>query len=698
MFDIVYCYFPITFRPPPDDPYGITAQDLKNRLRECIASTHYFAGQVFPSLIEKLDSTSQNVKMDVLQTMTACALSYGPTTMSAQSSQLWDAVKFEILNSAGEDDLANEALQTLKAIATCLSKGLTTVPPANTPLARYLKAIVKECLELLKEPQQKQAKPAGQILATVATASAPAYAFVMQSTLPALLLIYSDAGVIAKERALMQCLNRFFESAIAVYGTWTDVAASPAIENPFEEHREKLFGIYSQALMGSNREETSFRMTAMKGLGRLCDIRRFLADNEIGMVVQYLDEIALEREEKDEVRDEALQNLRNISKFKSSLIMQITFPAFMSQLPDSEEESREENKPYLGTLEALAKLSLERPVFEVLLTRLLNKLEVVLHAGSGPEYPRAILSTILHVLQQKAQSTLDDTKAYYNRLIPPLLTKTIIPLVAGEGASAVLAEDSVLDVTGRLVRIITHELDAEHQDMIMRETFSLFVNHQPSGIIAEKADAVAASFRPLDKDASQEVAGCTVILTSVLAASRREIPLPVPSLPDFLRHLISLAQAPKSPAHRLALLRAIGLVVNKWIKDAADMAAVKEQTQALLSSLEDPTLQGERLRILFWVATALLLRGEKFGMEVVLRLVELLAHPTLGSTAARGFAVLLGQDEFLNADNFAVVRLLYKQRAFSQCVPEIISQFKSSSSGPSPSPPPSPITNPPGRN
>lgn len=25
-------YFPITFRPPPDDPYGITAEDLKKAL------------------------------------------------------------------------------------------------------------------------------------------------------------------------------------------------------------------------------------------------------------------------------------------------------------------------------------------------------------------------------------------------------------------------------------------------------------------------------------------------------------------------------------------------------------------------------------------------------------------------------------------------------------------------------------------
>jgi DNA repair/transcription protein MET18/MMS19 len=33
LFNIIFCYFPITFRAPADDPYGITSEDLKNALR-----------------------------------------------------------------------------------------------------------------------------------------------------------------------------------------------------------------------------------------------------------------------------------------------------------------------------------------------------------------------------------------------------------------------------------------------------------------------------------------------------------------------------------------------------------------------------------------------------------------------------------------------------------------------------------------
>lgn len=63
LFDSVFNYFPITFKPPPDDPYGITAQHLKDRLRDCIASTSDFAPYAFPALLDKLDSTSMNTKV-----------------------------------------------------------------------------------------------------------------------------------------------------------------------------------------------------------------------------------------------------------------------------------------------------------------------------------------------------------------------------------------------------------------------------------------------------------------------------------------------------------------------------------------------------------------------------------------------------------------------------------------------------------
>ena len=62
-FNAVFDYFPITFKPPPNDPYGITPEQLKDRLRGCIASTDALAPFAVPALLDKLDATSPNTKV-----------------------------------------------------------------------------------------------------------------------------------------------------------------------------------------------------------------------------------------------------------------------------------------------------------------------------------------------------------------------------------------------------------------------------------------------------------------------------------------------------------------------------------------------------------------------------------------------------------------------------------------------------------
>jgi len=60
---VTFCYFPITFRPPPDDPYGITSEHLKIGLRDCLSATPYFAKFALPLLLEKLSSSSGSAKV-----------------------------------------------------------------------------------------------------------------------------------------------------------------------------------------------------------------------------------------------------------------------------------------------------------------------------------------------------------------------------------------------------------------------------------------------------------------------------------------------------------------------------------------------------------------------------------------------------------------------------------------------------------
>jgi DNA repair/transcription protein MET18/MMS19 len=75
--------------------------------------------------------------------------------------------------------------------------------------------------------------------------------------------------------------------------------------------------------------------------------------------------------------------LADLAKSKPQLILDIAFPAFLAELPDSEvsekrDASIRQRKGYKEILASLAQISSERVIFEVLLRRLFSKLEVVL--------------------------------------------------------------------------------------------------------------------------------------------------------------------------------------------------------------------------------------------------------------------------------------------------------------------------------
>jgi DNA repair/transcription protein MET18/MMS19 len=187
--------------------------------------------------------------------------------------------------------------------------------------------------------------------------------------------------------------------------------------------------------------------------------------------------------------------------------MDITFPAFMAKLPDSDTDG---SIHYINTLEGLAKLGVEREIFEVLMRRLLNKLNVVLQNNSSLAYPKAILSTLYYVLSLRSLEDDPNLQVYYDRLVSGLIQKAVHPL-QGIGNATALNDEGVLEVIGRLANLIVRSLDAGRQESVVSEIFNLYGSQQRD------------QFNPLAADASPEQ-GRTIILSSyLLAGIRREV-------------------------------------------------------------------------------------------------------------------------------------------------------------------------------
>lgn len=664
LFDSVFCYFPITFRPPPDDPYGITAQDLKTRLRDCIAASEQFAPFAFPQLIDKLDSTSPNVKKDVLQTIASCATSYGVTQLSNYSVTLWDSLKYEILN-VQEEDLADEALAALQAIASRLSHGLTSFDQPS-PLAIYLRPITKECNEQLQEPQHKQAKPAGQILSSLSRASPIALYLVVRAVMPSILTIYQAAESILKQRALLEVLIQIFDSAIAIQDTGSSSSLPKDILNPLELFKDRFFMLASQALMSTAAEEVSFRVMATRALLRLCSLRNFLQENEAGMIVQYLDEIILLEDSngRDDLKNEAIKALVEISKIKPNLIMSITFPAFMARLPDY---SPSDQRSYLVMLEGLARLSVERTISETLIRRLLSKLDLVLENDGSSAYARAILSTLYYVLSQRNLAADSSINTYYEKIVVGLINR-VVSASMGQRPTTALNDELALETLGRLANLIVRALDQEKQQSVGLQIYSLF---------ADKGAFLSIPDRP-DSPRMQRM---TMILSTWLMAGIRRANFLSSAGPDhgelqiLLDKLVRHALSEDVPAIRNNLLRQISLITNKFLSPEQIYFATDILWKQSSGLIEAEKLTENSIRVIFWISKGLILRQAKTE-EVLQRLLSLLSSESHGLVGGRGFGLLLAPDEVLSKENDATIRLLSKQKVFDFCIPRIAADFR----------------------
>lgn len=589
--------------------------------------------------------------------------------MSKFSITVWDVLKFEILN-AQEEFLSESSLEALQAIAKRLSEGVTKVSQ-ELPLAKYLQPITKECNEQLQEPQNKKAKPSQSILNCVSAASPVSFALVVQTVVAPIFTLYQEADGIIKQRALLETLNNLFEAATNVFGQWTNREAGVAIENPLLEFKDQFSELYGQALMGAAKEEVSFRVTALKGFLRLSTLRDFFQENEIGLFVQYLDEILLKEESvgRDDLKKEAIAALAEISKHKHRLIVDITFPAFVATLPEEDEGS---DVLYLPTLETLAQISVERDIFETLFRRLFSKLSILLQKEQpgSVAYPRAILATLLYVMQQRNMAQDHSIDLYFDKIVVGLC-REVAASASGKAKNRILNDPTVLDILGRLCNLLVRSVSPQKQEQVAENVYTLF---------SAGDDFVPVPFiQTTSADQERTIIISTYLLAGLSKDCGSHIPHTSPDMSALLSDLVNRSVASTEPAIHQAYLRHLALLVNKFLSKQ-DLTIAEQLFDSLLQK-QDPdsqSLSPATIRTIFWLAKALVLRLAPTTTHVVTSLLTLLSSPDQQTsvTAAQSFAVILGEDDILSTTNGATIRLLCRQRLFTTVIPLISSRIR----------------------
>lgn len=650
LFDAVFNYFPITFRPPPNDPYGITAQDLKDRLRYCIASSAELAPYAFPALLDKLDSTSMNTKRDVIQTITSCVENYGPQTVSLYSVTLWDALKFEILQ-VQDEDLAQAALEALAGIAAQLSKN------TEGALIAYLKPIAKEGNEHLEDAPTKQSQATERILEQVAAASHASCNFFIGAVFPTIFALYSNADAITKRRGLVEVLNGLLRADVKVFGEWKSIEGQPSVQahNSLRDQHGQTLELLINGLSHTPQKEVSFRLATLSALTNLLKARSVLGSQDLSRTTSILADIVLNEEPygNDDVKTASMSSLVEAAQQKPQLVIDNAFPQFLSKLPDTDPEGPSN---YLFVLEAFAQTAKEGQVFPTVVVRLRNKLNAALHQNATPKFIQSILAALLYAFNQGTVSfrATQGSIPYYDDLVLPLITQAA---AATETENLALRDEGVLELIGKLANVVIRPQTTEVQNSITPQLYTLF---NSTDALVVQAQSPSSGKHLL------------ILATYLLAAVNRDVALPR-SVPEMLSLLKGNAQRDGlSPRIRLACVEQISLLVNKHIPagELSQLVASEVRPQDLLH--ENHSID---IRIAFAVTKAVLLRNASFLPEILHTLLLALSLQNGGLTIAHGFASLLQPGEILCKENHCIISALHRQKLLNLVVSDISGSF-----------------------
>ncbi|XP_025095923.1 MMS19 nucleotide excision repair protein homolog isoform X2 [Pomacea canaliculata] len=184
MFEVNACYFPVDFVPPPNDPHGITRDDLRLALQHVMSATPLFAQYCYPLLLEKMSSDVQSAKVDALKTLIACLPVYQMNHLQEYLGSLFSQIIREVRSHVSEE-IVHFSLEAITAITKELSKD-------SLQLAAYLTENKADLLHQAQSDSPAMQLVSLQVLVAMAKASAQACLNVAAVALPVICSCYQQ--------------------------------------------------------------------------------------------------------------------------------------------------------------------------------------------------------------------------------------------------------------------------------------------------------------------------------------------------------------------------------------------------------------------------------------------------------------------------------------------------------------------------
>ncbi|CCH42497.1 MMS19 nucleotide excision repair protein [Wickerhamomyces ciferrii] len=638
LFDVLFCYFPISFKPPKDDPYKITSDDLKNALRQAIASNSLFAEDSYPNLLEKLTSTAPIVKHDTIKTITQCIKNYSIDSLIANYIELWNALKFEILHGDPDDD-EDELFPPILEIFTTITQKLES---NQEYFEKFINLVLDELKSNIQTLTNKQ-KQSCILLSSISSASPQAFNKIIYPTIT--LLLNNSTLSTQDQRSLITNLGYFTSSYILVFGTITEEKnVSQISENSLLQFKDEILILLGKALMSTSKIEVALRTLSIAELTKLTTLLDFLSPEEISLIVQYFTETVL-IDDNEYVYGAGISGLIQIGSIDSSILLEITFPKLLDFLPIDgsmiEILIDDEFKPRIKIFEVLKSITRDKQLGDWVLEKLIKKLSELNELDNV--YGFEISETCLVILKEIQRLSPFDTDLYLKTLYPQLLD------ILDKNHS----NDEFLESIGDLIKlIIVYSKKNLHQE-ILDDSINKFIYEK--GLITGSPNKLINIFVKI-------IAGLDKIVI-------------FPKVDEFLDDLIKFTELNsnelnKEPYTKLGYLQLISLIMNKFISNDSKYINYLDNSDGISSI---------NLEIFTWITKSIVLKMSSESENYITILFNYLSNEEFGLIITKSFEILvidLNNFEKFKKKQNNNVRLLYKQSFFQIITPLLISGFQ----------------------
>uniref|UniRef100_A0A674I659 MMS19 nucleotide excision repair protein n=1 Tax=Terrapene triunguis TaxID=2587831 RepID=A0A674I659_9SAUR len=342
-------------------------------------------------------------------------------------------------------------------------------------------------------------------------------------------------------------------------------------------------------------------------------------------------------------------------------------------VPCREEGRRSTHSLRARCLQALAAVSTHPGIVQETVPVLLQCLRQVPKAGACD------VVAVCQSLQRVAVQCQRDAEScwYYHQTVVPCLLAVAVQAAMQENAHSpvgkLLLEEEVLTAMVPVVSAASAHLCPELAAQSVSQVVPLFLDGEVSFL---PQDSFPCPFQPFQVSGGRLVA----LLMAFVCSLPRNVP--IPQQDRLLQELLALSCSCDCPFTATAAAKCFAGLVNKYPPGQQLDQLLETAVNRMEAGLAEGPLRTQALALLLWVTKALVLRYHPLSSRLTDKLLGLLGDPELGPAVADGFSLLMADSpDVLHKGCHADVRIMFRQRFFTDNVPKLVQGFHAAGPG-----------------